>query len=209
MVPPFACCVRCGGYATTHARGLRQECPGAPRGGAGRTALKRIAVGLHPRGHAKVTNLWALCTARRLAVGNAPLRQTVQYGASAVEHTRGIAITTSHSTLGVRPADGVSQSAVKRVTGEAPSGSAGNQGESCCGEAERPPAADDGNTREGAGRPLTFSQHCKAVADFELSTLALRGERRSDAARRVQRDHSPRAQDGGKPKVARTNLAQR
>ena len=109
---PFACCVRCGGYATTHARSLRQACPGVPVSGAGRTALKRIASGLHPRGHARVTELWALSAARRVAIGSAPVRQATP--SAPVEGTDGDEPLTHHGANRRRGGSPSGQPAARR-----------------------------------------------------------------------------------------------
>ena len=43
----FVICVRCGAYASTHARGLRESCLGRPGTGAGKCALRRVGCGQH------------------------------------------------------------------------------------------------------------------------------------------------------------------
>ena len=65
---PFACCVRCGAYATTHARHLRSQCRGNPSTPSSARAVRRVRLGLHPRGHRRVANLYSVGCHRRVAV---------------------------------------------------------------------------------------------------------------------------------------------
>ena len=66
---PFVICMRCGCYATTHARSLRNACVGAPRTGAGHAALQRTARRTDSSRCACIAKRWSLTEARRISIG--------------------------------------------------------------------------------------------------------------------------------------------
>ena len=66
---PFVICMRCGCYATTHARSLRNACLGAPRTGAGHAALRRTARRTDSSRCACIAKRWSLTEARRISIG--------------------------------------------------------------------------------------------------------------------------------------------
>ena len=167
---PFACCVRCGGYATTHARSLRLGCPGAPHSGAGHAALKRIARGLHPRGHAKVTELWALGSARRVAIGSAPVRQATPCDARQVEG--GAAQPAQEGVIALRrdsaEASQLAARSGKRPADDSRSGvtDSGRRVSGRAGAAAASATPFDAGPQPAAPS-LSRAEHNLAVADFE------------------------------------------